>query len=84
MTDRAGRWATYQVGYDGRTVSEVAAELDCDWHNVNDAVIAYGRRLVDDPARIGTTTALGLDELPFVKEGRYRTKRWATTTRGRD
>ncbi len=42
-------------------------------------MIAYGRRLVDDPDRIGTTTALGLDELPFVKEGRYRTKRWATS-----
>ena len=82
MTDRAGRWATYQVGYHGRTVSEVAAELDCDCHTVNDAVIAYGRRLVDDPARIGTTTALGLDELLFVKQGRYRTKRWATSSGG--
>ena len=38
MTDRAGRWATAQVGRHGRTVNEVAGELGCDWHTVNDAV----------------------------------------------
>ena len=59
LTDRAGRWATYQVGRHGRTVSEVAADLGCDWHTVNNAVIAYGARLVDDPDRIGKVTALG-------------------------
>lgn len=44
-TDRAGRWATEQVGRCGRTVSEVADELGADWHTVNDAVIAYGAPL---------------------------------------
>ena len=34
MTDRAGRWVTEQVGRNGRSVSEVARELDCDWHTV--------------------------------------------------
>jgi len=29
MTDRAGRWVTMQVGRHGRTVNEVATELDC-------------------------------------------------------
>lgn len=54
MTDRAGRWLTEQVGRDGRTVKEVAVELGCDWHTVNDAVMAYGQALVDDdPERIG-------------------------------
>ena len=53
MTDRAGRWATIQVGRNGRSVSEVARELGCDWHTINDAVIAYGTPLVDDPDRIG-------------------------------
>ena len=48
MTDRAGRWVTEQVGRHGRTVNEVAAELGCDWHTVNDTVIAYGTALVDD------------------------------------
>jgi transposase len=45
MTDRAGRWATGQVGRNGRTVNEVAAELGCDWHTVNDAVVACGTQL---------------------------------------
>jgi hypothetical protein len=32
LTTRAAKWATVQVA-GGRTVSEVAAELSCDWHN---------------------------------------------------
>lgn len=40
MTDRAGRWVTEQVGRHGRTVNEVAVELGCDWHTINDTVIA--------------------------------------------
>jgi transposase len=42
LTDRAGRWVTYQVGCHGRTVAEVASDLGADWHTVNDAVVAYG------------------------------------------
>ena len=53
ITDRAGRWATFQVGHHGRAVSEVAADLGCDWHTVMDAVVAHGRALIDDPNRIG-------------------------------
>jgi transposase len=79
LTDRAGRWVTYQVGCHGRTVAEVADDLGADWHTVNDAVIAYGARLVDDPQRIGTVTALGLDETLFVKRGRWRRKQWSTS-----
>jgi transposase len=37
LTTRAAKWATFQVGT-GRTVKEVADELACDWHTVNDAV----------------------------------------------
>ena len=51
VTDRAGRWVCGQVGRDGRSVSEVARELGCDWHTVMDAVVAYGTPLVDDPVR---------------------------------
>jgi hypothetical protein len=47
------------VGKLGRTVAEVARELGCDWHTVNDTVLAYGEALVDDdPDRIGGVTAL--------------------------
>ena len=78
LTDRAGRWATLQVGKHGRAVSEVAEDLGCDWHTVNDAVIAYGSVLVDDPARFGVVAAVGLDETLYKREGRYRKQCWST------
>ena len=79
MTDRAGRWVTAQVGRCARSVNEVAIELGCDWHTVNDAVIAYGTALIDDdPDRIGDVTALGLDEVLFVRLGKWRTLTWST------
>ena len=79
MTDRAGRWVCEQVGRLGRAVAEVARELGCDWHTVNDAVIAYGTPLVEDPDRIGEVTALGLDETLFCRQGRWRTQAWCTS-----
>jgi transposase len=78
LTDRAGRWVTFQVGKHGRTVNEVASDLGCDWHTVNDAVIAYGSVLVDDPGRIGDVEALGLDETLFCRVGWWRTQAWST------
>jgi transposase len=54
MTDRAGRWVTEQVGRYARSVNEVAIEIGCGWHTINDTVIAYGTALVDDPNRFGT------------------------------
>jgi transposase len=79
LSDRAGRWVTRQVGEHGRTVSEVAADLGCDWHTVNDAVIAYGEALVDDPERFGVVEALGLDETLFSRHGRWRRQSWSTS-----
>ena len=65
--DPAAKWATVQVGT-GRTVSEVAAELDCDWHTVNDAVTTYGQALLAaDRRRLNRTVAIGLDETSFVR-----------------
>lgn len=80
MTDRAGRWVTEQVGCHGRTVNEVAGELGCDWHTVNDTVIAYGTALIDDDVdRIGAPTALGLDETLFVRLGPRHRQVWSTS-----
>jgi transposase len=79
MTDRAGRWVTWQVGRMGRTVNEVAVELRCDWHTVMDAVVAYGTPLVEDPGRIGEVDAVGMDEVLFARLGRYRLQAWATS-----
>jgi transposase len=80
LTDRAGRWVTEQVSRCGRTVNEIAGELDCDWHTVNDAVLAYSTALVDDdPDRIGHPDAVGLDETLFVRLGPWRRQCWATS-----
>ena len=78
ITERAGRWATFQVGHHGRAVSEVAADLGCDWHTVMDAVNHHGRRLIDDPNRIGNTVAVGLDEVLFCREGPFQHRLWST------
>lgn len=79
LTTRAAKWATVQVGT-GRTVSEVAAELACDWHTVNDAVTTYGEALLAaDRKRLNRTTAVGLDETKFVRLGRRSHTDYATT-----
>ncbi len=79
LTTRAAKWATHQVG-GGRTVSEVAKELACDWHTVNDAVTTYGKALLEaDHKRLNKTTAIGLDETSFVKLGSKHTRDYATT-----
>lgn len=88
ITTRAARWATVQVGRHGRAVSDVAGGLGCDWHTVDNAVVAYGEALlVADTGRVGATGAVGVDETLFVRRGRYHTRRWCTTiadvTRGR-
>lgn len=73
LTDRAGKWVTVQVGRCGRTVSEVARELGCDWHTVNNAVLAYGEALLEaDVDRIGQVTAVGMDETLFARIGVWR------------
>lgn len=79
MTDRAGRWVTEQVGRHGRTVNEIALELGCDWHTINDTVVAYGTPLIEDPARIGEPIALGLDETLFARVGKWRRQSWSTS-----
>ena len=79
LTTRAAKWATLQVG-GGRTVSEVAAELACDWHTVNDAVCTYGEALLAaDRKRLNKTTAIGLDETSFVKLSSRNHTDYATT-----
>jgi transposase len=79
LTTRAAKWATVQVGT-GRTVREVARELDCDWHTVNDAVTTYGEALLEaDRKRLNQTSAIGLDETSFVKLGPFKHTSFATT-----
>ena len=80
LSDRAARWATRHVGKAGPTVAEVAAELGCDWHTVNNAVITYGQALLEaDTDRIGHVEALGLDETLFNRTGQWRRHAWCTS-----
>lgn len=77
-------------------MNEVAKELGCDWHTVNDAVVAYGEALLEkDTDRIGEVSALGLEEVLMVREGPYhrqhfttqrarRSARWRVPCRCRD
>ena len=49
LTDRAGRWATSRSAATAARSARSPTIWRCDWHTVNDAVIAYGTALVDDP-----------------------------------
>jgi len=78
ITDRAARWATFQVGHGGRPVSDVADDLGCEWHTINDAVLAYGEALVDHPERFSDVASLGLDEHLMVREGERHHRQFVT------
>ena len=80
LTSRAARWVTVQVGGWGRPVDEVAAELGCDWHTVNNEVVRWGKALLEaDTSRVGEVEAVGIDETLFWRKGKWRTKIWCTT-----
>lgn len=67
LTTHAAKGTTCQVD-EGRTVSEVAKELSCDGHTVNDAVLTCGEALLAaDRRRLNLSCALGLDETSFFE-----------------
>jgi transposase len=54
--------------------------VGCDWHTVNDAVVAYGEALLAaDVDRVGAVDALGLDETLFFRKGPRHLKEWSTS-----
>ncbi len=68
LDDRAGpAEACRQVGEQNRSVACVAREFGVGWSTVMAAVEDYGRPLVDDPARLEAVSALGLDEVSFLR-----------------
>jgi transposase len=79
ISDRAARYVTRAVGEAGRSVNELARVLQCDWHTVNDAVVAYGAALIDHPDRFSEVTALGLDETAFVRQAPYFKTNYVTS-----
>ena len=72
LTLRAGAEATRQVGELAMPVAVVARELGVCWWTVMDAVVFHGTPLVDDPKRVGTVRALGIDETSFLSANRER------------
>jgi transposase len=79
LTAWAGMWATREVGAEVHTVAYVARELGVTWHTVMDAVRYWGQALDDDPARVGTTRAVGVDETKFLAAKRKEPTRWVST-----
>ena len=79
LTTRAAKWVVKQMG-GGQTVSHLARELGCCWDVINTAVRIYGAALLKaDTKRLKETTAMGLDEILFVRQGHYKKKLWSTT-----
>lgn len=78
LTRRAGMEACRQVGENARPVAGVAREFGVCWWTVMNAVIEHGTPLVDDPARVGTVTQLGIDETSFLKATREHPTVYAT------
>lgn len=78
MTLRAGFEAARQVGELARPVSQVADEFAVCWDTIMTAVITHGTPLVEDPARVGTVTELGVDETSFLKANREHPTVYAT------
>ncbi len=79
LTRCASLRATEDVGRKGRSVNEVAEELGCDWHTINDVVLVYGEALVDYPGRFASVEALGLDETAFVRAAPYHCTEFVTS-----
>ncbi len=79
LTTRAAKWVVRQIAA-GQTISHLADELGCCWDVVNTAMLIYGTALLQaDTKRLKETTAIGLDETLFVRQGPYKKKLWSTT-----
>ncbi|MDQ1721411.1 MAG: transposase [Pseudonocardiales bacterium] len=78
LTERARREACRRVGQDGHTVAQVAGQLGVGWATVMAAVVEYGLPLVDDPARLGGVSVLGVDETAFGGAGPRRSASFVT------
>ncbi|MGH8302878.1 MAG: ISL3 family transposase [Steroidobacteraceae bacterium] len=78
ITLRAGAEATRQVGELALPVAVVARELGVCWWTVMNAVVLHGTPLVDDPTRVGTVRAMGIDETSFLSANRDHSTIYAT------
>lgn len=78
LTERARAEICRRVGEDGASVAAVAVEFGIGWHTAMGAVIEHGTPLVDDPARLGSPSTLGLDETAFLAASAIRRQEMIT------
>jgi transposase len=78
LTRRAGVECCLQVGLNARPVAQMARELGVCWDTVMAAVKEHGEPLVEDPARIGVVTMLGVDETSWLAATKDHATRYAT------
>jgi transposase len=79
LTVRGGAEATRQVGELAMPVAVVARELGVCWWTIMGAVIRHGTPLIEDPRRVGSPRALGIDETSFLSATPEHTTLYATS-----
>jgi transposase len=78
LTERARREACRRVGQDGETVARVAGQYGAGWQAIMNAVVEYGRPLVEDPYRLDGVERLGVDETAFLGANAYHSTSFVT------
>ena len=78
LTERARAEACRRVGKDAHAVAAVARDLGVGWATIMRAVHEHGTPLVDDATRLEGVTALGLDEMSFLRATPAAPTRWVT------
>ena len=77
LTERARLAAMRRVQAE-ETVAAVARDLQVGWHTVMRAVVDYGVPLVEDPDRLASVAAVGVDEHVWVHASANRRTGYAT------
>lgn len=78
LTVRAGVEILRLVAAEGVSVAGAARNFGVSWATAMSCVRRHGAPLVDDPARLAATTALGVDETTFLHANRRRRTAYIT------
>ena len=72
LADRAIRWATRQLRFEGATIASLARQLGTTWNTVWSHIQPVLTAVVDDPSRLAGVRVLGVDEHVWHHPGRRR------------
>jgi len=78
LTVRAGAEICRLVGAEGMSVAGAARAFGVAWATAMGCVRRHGQPLVDNPARLATTSSLGVDETLFQHANARRRSRFVT------